>query len=87
MANSDHTAWGADFQKKVLDWFTNRYDQEFVLEPEIDIGVSDALTKAHKFDIANEDLSIVIECKRYTWTDTCDSSTLNFFDLFLSKAG
>ena len=70
MSNSDHTAWGNDFQQKVMNWFTNQYDQEFKPEPEIKIGVPKAPKKKHKFDIANEDHSIVIECKRYTWTKT-----------------
>ncbi|MCI2112749.1 MAG: hypothetical protein LKJ92_04615 [Ruminococcus sp.] len=39
----------------------------FEWEPSISIGTP---PKNHKFDLANEDRTIVAECKCYTWTDT-----------------
>ena len=38
-----------------------------ILKPEVEISIGDSQIK-HAFDLANENKSIVIECKNYTWT-------------------
>ncbi|MCR5817330.1 MAG: hypothetical protein K6F91_10635 [Ruminococcus sp.] len=68
MSNSEHTSLGKEFQEAVREWFENEYETDFQLEVGMPIGVSEK--KNHNFDIANLDLKIVIECKRYTWTGT-----------------
>jgi len=65
MSNSENPKKGADFQKKVQQYFIDEYGPGFELEKKIPIGEP---PKDHKFDIVNSDLGIVIECKRYTWT-------------------
>ena len=67
MANSDNPRIGAEFQREVLDYFTLVRGLGFKMEQKIPIGNP---PKDHKFDIVNDDLKIVIECKRYTWTET-----------------
>ena len=67
MSNSDNPKNGADFQKQVWGYFVKKYGPGFELEKKIPIGEP---PKDHKFDIVNSDLGIVIECKRYTWTET-----------------
>ena len=71
MSNSDNPKIGAEFQKQVLEWFSNEFNMNFIMECEIPIGsklLDPSEYKNHKFDIVSEDHSIVIECKRYTWT-------------------
>jgi len=70
MSNSDHPRNGALFQQQVCKWFEKEYGKRFILEKKIAIGFDPNNRKDHKFDIAAEDGSIVIECKRYTWTET-----------------
>ena len=67
MSNSDNPKNGADFQKAVQKYFINKYGSGFELEMKIPIGNP---AKEHKFDIVHPDRKIVIECKRYTWTET-----------------
>ena len=67
MSNSDNPKRGADFQRKVRDWFTKKYNKNFELEKKIAIGFP---AKDHKFDIVCNSDKIAIECKRYTWTET-----------------
>ena len=67
MSNSDNPKKGAYFQKQVQQYFINTYGPGFELEKKIPIGEP---AKDHKFDIVSFDLGIVIECKRYTWTET-----------------
>ena len=38
-----------------------------ILKPEVEISIGDQQIE-HAFDLANENKSIVIECKNYTWT-------------------
>ncbi len=73
MSNSDNPKKGAEFQKQVKNWFTKNYRTSFKEEVEIPIGsplTDPSGYKNHKFDIVSDDQSIVIECKRYTWTKT-----------------
>ncbi len=73
MSNSDNPRNGAIFQRQVLDWFANKYNRSFEQEVEIPIGsrlLDAADYKNHKFDVVSDDRTIVIECKRYTWTET-----------------
>ena len=67
MSNSDNPRVGAEFQKKVRDWFQEHYGVGFELETKIAIGKP---AKEHKFDIVNMEQKIVVECKCYTWTET-----------------
>ena len=67
MSNSDNPKNGADFQLAVQDYFIRTYDADFELEKKIPIGNP---PKNHKFDIVSSQKMIVIECKRYTWTET-----------------
>lgn len=73
MSNSDNPKKGAEFQRQVQHWFAMNYGVPFELEVPIPIGskqIDPRDFKEHKFDLANEDRTIVIECKRYTWTET-----------------
>jgi hypothetical protein len=70
MSNSDHPYLGKVFQEAVRDWFVKEYGSGFQLEVGIPIGVNNDEKKPHMFDIVNTDLKMVIECKRYTWTET-----------------
>lgn len=73
MSNSDNPKNGAEFQRQVFQWFTNVYNKPFSMEVEMPIGsklLDVSEYKNHKFDIVSDDLSIVIECKRYTWTES-----------------
>ncbi len=67
MSNSDNPKNGADFQRAVQKYFIDEYGPGFELEKKILIGDP---PKDHKFDIVNPNRRIVIECKRYTWTET-----------------
>ncbi|MBE5959129.1 MAG: hypothetical protein E7254_09760 [Lachnospiraceae bacterium] len=86
MSNSDNPGNGAEFQKQVFEWFSRRYNSSFELEKVIEIGEPKT---GHKYDIANEDNTMVIECKRYTWTESGNSPSaklgvLNEAAFFLS---
>ena len=65
--NELNTPRGKDFQIKVQAWFNEKNGSDFELEIPIMIGMP---AKQHKFDIVNRNLKYVIECKRYTWTET-----------------
>ena len=67
MSNSDNPKNGADFQNEVMKWFEKQVGPGFQMEVKIPIGEP---AKEHKFDIVNTTKKIVIECKRYTWTET-----------------
>lgn len=73
MSNSDNPRRGAEFQKQVQKWFAKNYGFSFEMEVPIPIGsslIDPKDYKEHKFDLANENHTIVVECKRYTWTET-----------------
>ena len=65
--NSDNPRVGKAFQIAVKEWFDEAYDRTFSLEQKILIGNPQ---KLHSFDIADQNESVVIECKCYTWTET-----------------
>lgn len=67
MSNSDNPKNGADFQLAVQQYFIREYGEGFELEKKIPIGDP---AKDHRFDIVNSEKKMVIECKRYTWTET-----------------
>ena len=67
MNNSVNPKNGADFQKEVQQYFLTEYGPGYELEKKIPIGQP---PKDHKFNIVNMDKKIVIECKRYIWTET-----------------
>lgn len=64
--NSENPKVGRDFQYKVKEWFEANTNLHFELECPIGIGKP---AKPHRFDIADEDENVVIECKCYAWTD------------------
>ena len=67
MSNSDNPHNGADFQRQVLRWFEENHQAKYELEKKIPIGNP---AKDHKFDIVDASGTVVIECKRYTWTES-----------------
>ena len=67
MSNSENPKNGALFQCQVKDWFQTHFNTIFELEKKLPIG---SPAKDHKFDIVDSANTIVIECKRYTWTET-----------------
>lgn len=66
-SNSDNPLIGRKFQLLVRRVLERTYKEQFEIEPAIAIG---SPAKDHKFDLANEEKSIVAECKCYTWTDS-----------------
>ena len=58
---------GREFQLATERWFKENYNLPFELEKKIPIGKP---AKLHRFDIAAQNESVVIECKYYTWTET-----------------
>lgn len=65
--NSENPKVGKDFELLVKEWFEKEYDQSFELYKKIKIGNP---PKEHCFDISNQKVSIVAECKCYTWTES-----------------
>ena len=65
--NSENPRVGREFQELVKSGLEEKYNMAFKQEAAIPIGKP---AKDHKFDLANEDRSIVAECKCYTWTDS-----------------
>ena len=65
MSNSDHTRMGKEFQELVQGIVEKRFKQTFEKEKVVHIGLP---PKGHKFDLVSEDGTVIIECKRYTWT-------------------
>lgn len=66
-ANSENPYVGRKFQELVQSILEKEYRTSFEQEAVIAIGKP---PKGHKFDLANDDRSIVAECKCYTWTDS-----------------
>ena len=66
-SNSDNPRVGKKFQTDVKNWFENNYKNKFEMERKIAIG---SPAKLHSFDISNEEETIVVECKCYTWTES-----------------
>ena len=66
MSNSNKTKGDAfrDFAKPILE-----KELKTKLEPEQKIDIGNPM-KEHAFDLASQDKSIVIECKRYTWINS-----------------
>ena len=65
--NSENPYVGRKFQELVQKILNEKYNTYFEQEAAIPIGKPQ---KEHKFDLANNDRSIVVECKCYTWTDS-----------------
>ena len=85
MSNSNKNKGDAfrDFAKPILERELNTE-----LEPEQKIDIGNPMIK-HAFDLANQDRSVVIECKNYTWTKagnvpSAKISTLNEAVLYFS---
>lgn len=66
-ANSENPYVGRKFQELVQSILEKEFSTSFEQEAVVAIGKP---PKEHKFDLANEDRSIVAECKCYTWTDS-----------------
>ena len=85
MSNSNKTKGDAfrDFAKPILE-----KELKTKLEPEQKIDIGNPM-KEHAFDLASQDRSIVIECKRYTWRESGEKpngkiATLNEAVLYFS---
>ncbi len=65
--NSENPGVGHRFQEFVQSLLEKRFSTLFEQEVTIAIGTP---PKNHKYDLANKDRSIVVECKCYTWTDS-----------------
>ena len=85
MSNSNKNKGDAfrDFAKPILE-----KELKTKLEPEQKIVIGNPM-KEHSFDLANQDRSVVIECKNYTWTKagnvpSAKISTLNEAVLYFS---
>ena len=59
-SNSENPHVGRKFQELVKLIFEKKFCTSFELEASVDIGKP---AKEHKFDLADEDRSIVAECK------------------------
>ena len=66
-ANSENPYVGRKFQEFVQSILEKEYSTSFEQEAAVAIGKP---AKDHKFDLANDDRSVVAECKCYTWTDS-----------------
>lgn len=66
-SNSENPKVGKKFQLTVKEWFEKSLNCEFEIERKIAIGNP---AKLHSFDIANNEGTVVVECKCYTWTET-----------------
>lgn len=64
-ANSENPLVGRKFQEFVKSILEAKYKICFESEAAVAIGKPERI---HKFDLATEDRSIVVECKSYTWT-------------------
>ena len=65
--NSENPRVGRTFQEFVHSILEEKYCTTFDQEAAIEIGCP---PKAHNYDLANKERSIVAECKCYTWTDS-----------------
>ena len=66
-SNSENPHVGRQFQESVKLILEKKFCTSF--EPEAVVAIGKP-AKNHKFDLANDDRSIVAECKCYTWTDS-----------------
>jgi hypothetical protein len=66
-SNSENPHVGRRFQESVKLILEKKFCTSF--EPEAVAAIGKP-AKNHKFDLANDDRSIVAECKCYTWTDS-----------------
>ena len=66
-ANSENPHVGRKFQESVKLILEKKFCTSFEQEAAVAIGKP---AKDHKFDLANDDRSVVAECKCYTWTDS-----------------
>lgn len=71
-ANFGNTSEDATFRSLVQNWFSLCRNEKLTAEKEILIGVPPC---PHKYDLANSNLSVVVECRNYKWPD--DEDTLN----------
>ena len=69
MSNSDNPYRGKKFQEAVCEWFASKPEYKGSFEMEVGLPIGSP-KKNHFFDIVNKESKIVIECKRYTWTET-----------------
>ena len=63
--NSENPYVGHEFQESVKSILEKKFNTRFESEVAVAIGNP---AKGHKFDLVNEDRSIVVECKCYMWT-------------------
>ena len=65
MKKSSNVQVGNAFRDQVKEIFEKQGKGTFT--PEVTIKIGDPAS-GHRFDLANTDNSIVVECKNYTWT-------------------
>ena len=85
MSNSNKKK-GDDFRDLVIPILEKELNT--ILKPEVKISIGEPKIE-HAFDLANENKSIVIECKNYTWTKagnvpSAKVSTINEAVLYFS---
>ena len=83
---SNSTKKGDGFRNLAMPFLEKELNT--ILKPEVEISIGDPPTE-HAFNLANEDKSIVIECKNYTWTKagnvpSAKVSTINEAVLYFS---
>jgi hypothetical protein len=68
MANRDNPASGKQFEEIARKHFFS--NKAAVLRPnfKLEIGVG-KIKKGHNFDLGSEEMKIIVECKRHTWTE------------------
>ena len=62
-----NVAVGQAFCEEVQDVLSKRLGMRFDEEVPIGVGLP---PKPHRFDLANRDAKVVVECKAFTWTST-----------------
>lgn len=71
MGNKENPKNGADFEKRAQEYF-KRQNIELEKNIEIEIGAGE-IKGLHKYDLGSRESSILVECKRHTWTGTGNS--------------
>lgn len=78
MSNSDNPKVGRHFQEFVCSLMRDYFKIDFALEKPMPIG---SPPKMHRFDCVSSDMSIVIECKHYTWTSSGNNPSAKMMGL------
>lgn len=89
MANCDNPTRGARFEQVVRDFFQSQCGLS--LEPNFSLEVgAGSRSRPRRFDLGSEAPSVLVECKRHTWTEggnapsaklTCWNEAMYFFSI------